>query len=104
MPAYVIAHYDQVDDPASLDRYRAIAAQSVAAFGGRYLVRGDATKIALEGDWAPRFLVVIAFPDLATAESWYRSEAYAAALALRQAVGPRVLTIVDGVAPEISAG
>ena len=104
MPAYVIAHYDQIDDPANLDRYRALAAQSVAAFGGRYVVRGDAAKIVLEGDWAPRVLVVIEFPDLATAQSWYHSDAYAPALALRGAVGPRALTIVDGIAPEISAG
>ncbi len=97
MSAYAIAYYDRVDDPATLDRYRSLAAASVAAFGGRYIVRGDATKIALEGDWAPRFLVVLEFPDLATAQAWYASDAYAAALALRTSVGPRVFTLVEGV-------
>jgi uncharacterized protein (DUF1330 family) len=97
MAAYVIAYYDRVDDPDALARYREIAAPSVAAFGGRYLVRGDAKKVALEGDWAPRFIVVLEFPDIATAEAWYHSDAYAPARALRMTVGPRVFTIVDGV-------
>lgn len=97
MSAYVVVHYDQIHDSASLDRYRALAAPSVAAFGGRYIVRGDVTKIAVEGDWAPRFVVIIEFADLATAQGWYRSEAYAPALALRGTAGPRVLTIIEGV-------
>jgi uncharacterized protein (DUF1330 family) len=98
MPAYVIAQFDQLDDQNALDRYRALAASSVAEFGGRYIVRGDCTKIAVEGDWAPRFLVIIEFSNLATAQSWYRSDAYAPALAIRPAAGPRRLTIVDGAA------
>jgi uncharacterized protein (DUF1330 family) len=98
MPAYVIAHYDRVDDRAALDRYRPLAAAAVADFGGRYIVRGDVEKIALEGEWAPPFLVVIEFADLATAKAWYASDAYAPALALRAAAGPRSLTIVDGAA------
>jgi uncharacterized protein (DUF1330 family) len=96
MPAYVIAHYDRVDDGAALDRYRPLAAASVAAFGGRYIVRGDVKKIALEGNWAPPYLVIIEFADLATAKAWYASEAYAPALALRATAGPRSITIVDG--------
>ena len=99
MPAYVITHYDQVADRAALDRYRALAAASITAFNGRYIVRGDVEKVVLEGDWSPRFLVVVEFADLATANAWYRSEAYAPALALRQTIGPRALTIVDGIAP-----
>lgn len=96
MPAYVIAQYDRVDDYAALDRYRPLAAAAVAAFGGRYIVRGDVEKIALEGAWAPPYLVIIEFTDLATASAWYASEAYAPALTLRATAGPRSLTIVDG--------
>ena len=66
-----------------------------------YLTR---TARAATPDRDGRVLVVIEFPDLATAQSWYHSDAYAPALALRGAVGPRALTIVDGIAPEISAG
>jgi uncharacterized protein (DUF1330 family) len=96
MAAYVIAYYDEAEDLAALAKYRTLAARAVAAFGGRYLVRGDATKIALEGDWAPRYIVVLEFADLATAQAWYHSDEYAPALALRATVGPRVFTIVDG--------
>ena len=99
MPAYVIAQYDEVGDEGAMDRYRTIAAASVAAFGGRYIVRGDVKKISLEGGWAPRFLVIIEFADVPTAQAWYASEAYAPALALRHRAGPRALTIVDGFVP-----
>jgi uncharacterized protein (DUF1330 family) len=96
MAAYVIAHFDQIDDQDVLDRYRELAGASVKAFGGRYLVRGDSPKTAVEGAWSPRFLVILEFADLATAHAWYRSEAYAPALAIRGTAGPRSLTIVDG--------
>jgi uncharacterized protein (DUF1330 family) len=39
MAAYVIADI-QVTDPTSYDRYRPLAAASVARFGGRFVVRG----------------------------------------------------------------
>jgi uncharacterized protein (DUF1330 family) len=97
MAAYVIAHYDRIDDQAVLARYREVATASVAAFGGRYLVRGDSPKTAVEGDWAPLFLVIIEFADRATADAWYASEAYAPARAIRGTAGPRSLVIVDGV-------
>jgi len=97
MAAYVIAHFDQIDDQQVLGRYRALAHSAVESFGGRYLVLGDSQKIAIEGQWSPRFLVIIEFADFATANAWYHSEAYAPALALRAAAGPRSLTIVDGV-------
>jgi uncharacterized protein (DUF1330 family) len=96
MAAYILAHFDQIDDQDVLDRYRALAGASVQTFGGRYLVRADSPKIAAEGEWSPRFLVIIEFADLATANAWYRSEEYAPALAIRGSAGPRSLTIVDG--------
>jgi len=87
MAAYVIAQFDRVDDEPTLDRYRALAQSAVAAFGGRYLIRGGTSK-AIEGNWAPHSLVVIEFADLETAHAWYTSEAYAPALAIRNAAGP----------------
>lgn len=83
-------------DPEALARYRELAAASIARHGGRYLVRGGAVE-ALEGAWKPEALVVVAFPDVATARAWYGSTDYAEALAFRDAALSRDLILAEGV-------
>ena len=65
MPAYVIVETD-VTDPEQYERYRAAGAETVAAAGGRYLVRGGELAV-LEGDWEPSRLVMLEFEDLEAA-------------------------------------
>ena len=81
MAAYVIVNVD-VTDPARYDAYRPLAAASIEAAGGRYLARGGAAEV-LEGSTPAHRLVVLEFPDAATARSWYDGEAYRAARAPR---------------------
>ncbi|MGZ3312122.1 MAG: DUF1330 domain-containing protein, partial [Xanthobacteraceae bacterium] len=45
MSAYVISEVD-VRDAADFESYRTIAAKAIAQYGGRYLVRGGAARIA----------------------------------------------------------
>jgi len=81
MPAYVVSEVEVVDEAAA-DRYRELAAASIAAHGGRYVVRG-ASPEALEGTWDPAArLVVVEFPTVEAARAWYDSPEYADALAL----------------------
>jgi uncharacterized protein (DUF1330 family) len=94
MAAYVIADI-RVTDPAAYEPYRPLAAASIARFGGRFLVRGGQT-VLLEGAPAPERIVVIEFPDAATAQRWYQSEEYQAALKIRQAASHGRLILVDG--------
>ncbi|MGH7037747.1 MAG: DUF1330 domain-containing protein [Stellaceae bacterium] len=94
MPAYLIADVT-VTDPASYEPYRPLAAASIARFGGRFLVRGGAAEL-LEGAPAPNRTVVIEFPDLETAQRWYRSEEYQRALKIRQAASRGRLILVEG--------
>jgi len=82
MVAYVIAD-TQVINPALAERYRTIAQESVAKYGGRYLVRGGAVE-AVEGGWHPERFVIVEFPSMERAREWYRSPEYAEALKLRQ--------------------
>ena len=63
--------------------YKTMAAQSVTACGGRYIVRGGPTEL-LEGDWQPKRLVILEFPDMAAARAWWSSSEYAEAKALRR--------------------
>jgi len=94
MPAYLISDVT-VRNPAAFETYRARAAASIEAFGGRYLVRGGEIRV-LEGRRHPSTLVIVEFPDTATAERWYTSPEYAAALEVRALALDRSLILVDG--------
>jgi uncharacterized protein (DUF1330 family) len=96
MSAYVISEVEILDDEAGA-RYRDLAAASIARHGGRYLVRG-ATPVVPEGEWPdPQRIVVVEFPDMATARVWYASDDYAEALTVRHSALRRRLLFVDGV-------
>jgi len=52
MPAYLISNIE-VTDPAAYEEYKKGVGATVAAYGGRSLVRPGGTMEVLEGDWAP---------------------------------------------------
>jgi uncharacterized protein DUF1330 len=64
----------------------------------RFLVHGMQHEL-LEGDW-PGDLIIIEFPDRASAEDWYRSDAYQAILPLRTRNADGSVILVDGNAPD----
>ena len=86
-----------VRDREAYDRYKQLAAQSLAAYGGRYLVRGGATE-TLEGQWHPSRFVILEFPTLERARGWWMSPEYARAKALRQSCADAEMVLVEGVA------
>ena len=95
MAGYIIAEV-QVTDPERYEEYRKQVEGTIAAYGGRYRVRGGKAE-ALEGD-APRGrLVVIEFDSYEQARSWYDSEVYKGPKALRQDTSTGRLILVDGV-------
>ncbi len=95
MAAYLIAEI-VVDDPDLYEAYKPKAAQSIADFGGRYLARGGDTE-RLEGGGAPNRMVVVEFPDMATAKAWYHSDQYQEARIIRAPVSRGTLTVVEGI-------
>jgi uncharacterized protein (DUF1330 family) len=95
MTAYVIAETETLDEEAAA-RYRSLAAASIAAYGGRYLVRGH-VPTAAEGTWpAARRLVILEFPSRQRLEEWYASPEYAEALGIRETALDRRLIFADG--------
>jgi uncharacterized protein (DUF1330 family) len=94
MAAYVIADID-VRDAERYEEYRQLVTPSIAAYGGRYLVRGGETAI-LEGDWLPRRCVVIEFPSVEQARAWWDSEAYAPAKEIRRQSAKARMILVAG--------
>ena len=70
---------------------------SVAALthDGEGIVRGGKTR-TLEGGWTPSRVVVLEFPDYATAERFYDSTDYKPVLDMRLKAGKSKAIIVDG--------
>ena len=95
MAAYLIVEVE-VEDPDRYERYKALVAPSLEPWGGRFLVRGGAVE-TLEGDWAPRRIVVLEFDSAERARGWWASEEYREAKALRQASAHTRMILVDGV-------
>ena len=95
MPAYIIAD-SNITDTVAYDRYRALVPAAVAAYGGRFLVRGGEVT-ALEGDWSPRRVVIMEFPDTAAAKAFYDSPAYRDARKLREGAAHIDMIAVAGV-------
>ena len=81
MTAYAIAHLRDVEPCPAIVEYLEKIDATLAPYGGRFIIHGG-PQTELEGSW-PGDLVAIAFPDLASARSWYVSPAYQAILRLR---------------------
>ncbi|HET8692094.1 MAG TPA: DUF1330 domain-containing protein [Steroidobacteraceae bacterium] len=96
MKAYVIVNVN-VRDPERYKDYIKAATPTVAAHGGRYIVRAGRAE-RLEGDVDIHRLVVLEFPSFAQARAWYDSPDYREALAIRQSCATAELVIVEGMA------
>ena len=97
MPAYVINDMD-VTDPQLFEEYKKLSPPTVAQYGGKFLARGGRTE-TLEGAWSPRRLVILEFPDMASAQAWIDSPVYAPARRLRQRASNSNIVLVEGAAP-----
>jgi uncharacterized protein (DUF1330 family) len=94
MAAYAIVDMT-VTDPVKIEEYRGLAGASVAAYGGKFLARGGRTEV-VDGDWEPRRIVVIEFPDWERAKRWRASPEYAKACAVRDQAARTRMLLVDG--------
>jgi len=95
MAAYVVVEVE-VKDPVRYEEYRKTVAPTLAAYGGRFLVRGGKVEV-LEGSWSPKRLVIVEFPDVATAKAWWASAEYANPKALRQSASNTEMIVVEGI-------
>jgi uncharacterized protein (DUF1330 family) len=95
LAAYVIVEMT-VTDPVGIEDYRQQAGASVAAMGGRFLVRGGKTEI-FDGDWRPQRIVVIEFPSMEQARLWRLSPEYGKASEIRDRAAKTRMIAVEGV-------
>ncbi len=96
---YILAQVD-VPDPEAYraSGYMKMAEDSVAAFGGRFLVRGGG-PVVLEGDGVPDRIVILEFPSPEVARQFYDSEQYRPAIALRQSLSRARLVLLTEYEP-----
>ena len=94
MSAFIIVEIE-IRDAEPYERYKQLAPPSIAAYGGRYIVRGGDVE-TLEGDWKPRRLVVLEFPTVDLARAWWSSFEYAEGKELRQSCADTKMILVAG--------
>ena len=90
---YVIARVD-VTNPEAYAKYAAAATKAIADHGGKPLIRGGKYE-ALEGPARARN-VVLEFESYEAAKTYYFSEQYQAAKALREGAAQAEFVLVEG--------
>jgi len=95
MAAYVIVEIS-ITDPNEYEEYKKLTPASIAAYDGRFIVRGGQTA-SLEGDWQPERIVVLEFPSVVRAKEWWNSDEYAKAKEIRQRTAHTKMIVVEGV-------
>jgi uncharacterized protein (DUF1330 family) len=94
MAAYVIVEVS-IHDPIKYEEYKKLTPAAIAAFNGKFLIRGGETT-TLEGDWQPERIVVLEFPTVERANEWWNSELYTGAKVIRQEAAKTKMIIVEG--------
>jgi len=86
----------EVLDPVRYEDYKRLASAAIAAYGGRYLVRGGKNEV-LAGEWTPRRLVVLEFDSVDQAKTCFASPEYAEAKTVRDLCARANMIVVEGI-------
>lgn len=95
MKSYAIGHLRNITMGPSIVTYLERIDATLAPYDGKFIVHGGAPDL-LEGTLECD-VIIIEFPDLATARAWYRSAAYQAILPLRTDNSEGTVFLVQGV-------
>ena len=95
MSAYIIVEVT-IHDPEAYKGYMKLTPATIAAYYGKFIVRGGKTE-TLEGGWSPQRIVVLEFPSLERAKEWWASDHYAPAKSIRHQTATTRMIVVEGV-------
>jgi uncharacterized protein (DUF1330 family) len=97
IPGYAVGYLRDVVFGDDIIRYMREIDDTLKPFGGEFIVHGGHLE-AVEGEWDGD-LVIIRFPDRASAIAWFESTEYQRIVALRVDNSRSMVAIVDGVKP-----
>ena len=90
----------EILNPEKYQQYVKVVPPTIAAYGGRFLVRGGRAE-RLEGDWVPKRVVILEFDSVERAKEWWNSIEYSGPKALRQSASAANMILVEGVAKTV---
>ena len=90
---YLIAHI-RVQDAEAFEEFKALSGAAIKAHGGKVLVRNTAPDHREGG--AEGLAILIEFESLAAARTFYESDAYSEARAVREKISDTDLILVEG--------
>ena len=94
MVAYAVAEV-LVDDPVGFGQYAERTPPVLAKYGAK-LIANDPAPVTVEGKIRKGSLVVIEFPDKASAQAFYADHDYVAAKKLREGAATLHVAIASG--------
>ncbi len=97
MKGYLFAEIE-ITDPEAYKQYMPLAAAAIAAFGGRFLIRGGEPDV-VEGGRNVKRAVLVEFASIERARAFYHSPQYQAAAAVRQKASTGHVYLLTGASP-----
>lgn len=94
MSAFVIVDVN-ITNPEEYEEYKKLTPASIAAYDGKFIVRGGHVEV-LEGEWPFGRIVVIEFSSVERAKVWWNSTEYAKAKSMRQHAATTKMIVVEG--------
>ena len=94
MPKGYIIFTETIHDPEAMKVYSEAAGKALG--GGPVPLAVDRAPEVLEGEWPATQTVLLEFESPEAARAWYESDAYQAAVPLRQAAADTDVAILHG--------
>ena len=96
MAAYLVVDTN-ITNPELYERYKLIAKPLVEKYGGEYLARGGKLSVKEDTLWAPIRMVLVRFPSMQDAETFYQSDDYQDVLKISKQSADRTVIILEGI-------
>ncbi len=96
MPTYLVVD-TLLDKPELYEEYKLKAKPMVEQHGGEYLARGGNLTLKETDLWSPTRMVLIRFPDSASANRFYESPEYQAILPISKQSARRTMIMLEGI-------
>jgi uncharacterized protein (DUF1330 family) len=96
MAAYLVVD-TALDNPERYEDYKVLARPIAEKYGGEYLARGGEMTLKETDLWSPSRIVLVRFPDAATARRFYESAEYQAVLPISKESARRTVVILEGI-------